>query len=342
MNVSAVDPALHLRPEAFKLVDGRARAGVDVLFGRVVHRVMRVRHASDVPDFQVRAIVVGVDFRARLNRRADHRKQRPARAVGHNVRHHVAALFEHAEHNRLAFRRVPAALATGQTTANESLVNLDNRTSAANRSVAVNRAHILADLVAHAPRGFVGHAKLPLDFLGRDTVTRSAELEHDEEPVAQRGTSAIKGRSSGRVNLMGAPLTLIGPTLHDAGVPRLATAARTRKVGAVANLKQVVETGFLGRKLVLKLAERGGFLRHTDCMPHSLTCRKGIIALHWKGFVVRDDCRVLQPDRRADRVQPRVSASALAERRAGGVLPRRDVGSGGLGGRSVGWGEQKR
>ena len=116
----------------------------------------------------------------------------------------------------------------------------------------------MPDLVAHAPRGFVGHADLALDALGGNAVPRRGEQEHDIEPIAQARAGAIERRSGGRINLIGAPMALVGAALH-AVVFRRAAALGAVEVGAVADLKQVIEAAFLGREAVLKLAERGGF-----------------------------------------------------------------------------------
>ena len=111
-----------------------------------------------------------------------------------------------------------------------------------------------------------------------DALPICAELEHDEEPVAQRGAGAVERRASGRIDLIGAPLTLIPAASLYAGELRGAVATGTSEVGAVANLKQVIQARLFGREAVLKLTERRGFVRHRDCMPQTLTCRKGISA----------------------------------------------------------------
>ena len=89
--------------------------------------------------------------------------------------------------------------------ADQRFVDLNDFAGAAQRIVTVERGHVLADFMAHAPRGFVGHANLALDTLGGNAVPRRREQEHDVEPIAQAGAGAIERRSGSRVKLIGAP-----------------------------------------------------------------------------------------------------------------------------------------
>ena len=118
------------------------------------------------------------------------------RWIGDNRRHHVPATLDHAQHNRLG-RAEPA---------DEGLVNLDMLTGTAKRIIAVHIAHVFADFMAHAPRRFVGHAKLALDLFRRNAVTGGREQEHDVEPIAQRRAGALKWSVSHRGNLIAAIL----------------------------------------------------------------------------------------------------------------------------------------
>lgn len=60
---------------------------------------------------------------------------------------------------------IAATLPALMDTTGESFVNLDNFTIATDHGATVNRAHIFADHVAHAPSRLVGDTQFALDFL---------------------------------------------------------------------------------------------------------------------------------------------------------------------------------
>lgn len=273
LDMRAVDPALQLRPEALKGVDGSA-ALAGVLPLAMVEGDVRVTAQADFP---VVAKFVGADRRAGQDVGVDKGAHRLLVAAGDDLGGNLAAALHHTDHSGLV-SLVSAALAFNRTT-DKRLVDLGMRAETAKRAATVDSAHILADHVAHAPSRLVGNAKLALDFLGRNAIPRRAKPKHHGEPIAKRRARAIEGRSGGRIDLMGAPLTLIGPAAHNARVPRRASAAGAIKVIAVANLKQVIETAILGREAALKLAERGGFRLHANYLAEPRTCRKGIISI---------------------------------------------------------------
>jgi len=142
--------------------------------------------------------------------------------------------------------------------------------------IAVQRGHVFADFMAHAPRGLVGHSNVALDALGRNAVPRRREQEHDVEPIAQAGASAIERRSGGRIQLVGAPVALVGAARFYAAILRRTAALRAIEVSAVAHLKQVIEAAILGREASLKLAKGGSMCCHAHSIAERLTCFKGI------------------------------------------------------------------
>ena len=192
MNMRAIDPALHRCPKAFNAV-GRSAIKADIFVRAVVDRHVPV---AAIGQAKVGAQFVGVDRAARDHIGVDHRQQGGAALVGDNLRHHVPAALNHAQHDRLG-RAEPA---------DESLVNLDMLAGTANRSIAVHVAHVFADFMAHAPRRFVGHAKLALDLFRRHAVPGGREQKHDVEPVAQRRAGALKRSVGHRGNLIAAIL----------------------------------------------------------------------------------------------------------------------------------------
>lgn len=204
MNVGPVDGTLQGGPEALNPVHRRA-AKADILARAVVYRHMSV--ALQVKPGVAREFV-GMHRAARHDVGLYERLERSPAHVLNDLGLHIAATFIHAENDGLA-NCATTALAALPLAADVSLVYLDGGIQAAQGSVTVDDAHVLPDFVAHTPRGFVGDANLPLDLLGGDPVPRSAELEHDEKPVAQGRAGPLEWRARCRVYLMRAPLAFV-------------------------------------------------------------------------------------------------------------------------------------
>ena len=192
MDMRSVDPTLDSRPEAFNRV-GRSTIEADIFMRAVIDRHVPVPALGEA---KIGAQFIGVDSAAGDHVGVDDRAQGCPALVRDNMRLHVAAALQHPHNDRLG----------GAETADESLVDLDVLAGSAKRAAAVNDAHVFADFVAHAPGGFVGDAKLALDFFCRNAVAGGAEQKHDMEPVAQRSAGALKGRSAHGGNLIAAIL----------------------------------------------------------------------------------------------------------------------------------------
>ena len=252
MDMSAVDPALELRPEPLDAIDGRA-VFADIFLDAVIDLLMPV--AVDRRQSAAGAQRVGVDLAVGLHIRHDVREQGSALTVNNNVGDYVTAALAHPQHDSLALATHAVALVT----ADESLVDFNSLERPAKRRVAIHSAHVFADFVAHPPSRFVGHADLAFDFFGGDPIPRSAELEHDKEPVAKAGPCPVERGSGSRIDLRSAPLASVGAAGFDAvelGIPATLFAI---VASTVANAHEVIEAAFFGRKAVLKLAESGGF-----------------------------------------------------------------------------------
>lgn len=168
----------------------------------------------------------------------DHGELAAIRDFAHD---NFAATFDHAEDDVFVVV-APLVLAT-----NECLVDLDNGVSA-KRPVAIGIGHVLADFMAHTPRAFVRHAKLALDFLGRNAVAGHAEQEHDVEPLLQRCTSALERSARHGVQMMFAPLALISGMFPKPMPLCDLTTLGTRALHAVASFHKMIQTGFIRGK----------------------------------------------------------------------------------------------
>ena len=258
VNVRAVDAALELRPKALDGVHGRAAFRANILIARVVHGVMPIAHRAKPA---IAEPFVGMDLTAARDGITDDRKQRATAPVGNDLGHDIAIAFEHPEYDMLV-RKPAAFLAGANNAAHEGFVDLDGAREAADARIAVNIAHVFPDLMAHAPRRLVGHAELALHFLRRHAMPRRAEQEHHEKPIAKRSARPLERSSSRRKNLVTAPFASVGAPRLDAVETGLAPAPLAIVPRPVARPHEVIETDFLGREAVLKLAKGGAFRLH--------------------------------------------------------------------------------
>ena len=188
MDMRPIDPALHSGPKAFNRV-GRSAFKADIFMRAVIDRHVPV---AALVKAEVGAQFIGMDSPARNDIGVDDRGECRFTLVGHDMGSHVPAALQHRHDNGLG--RAEAA--------DESFVDLDMLAGSTERAVAVNVAHVFADFMAHAPSGFIGHAKLALHFLRCHAVAGGAEQKHDVEPVAQRSAGALKRGSTHGGNLI--------------------------------------------------------------------------------------------------------------------------------------------
>lgn len=190
-----------------------------------------------------------------------------------SLRHHLSTALQHSHYDGLS--SAPAPLDPKFLPSDVGLVNLDN---ALKRPFTVHVLDMLADLVCHAPSRLVGHAKLPLQFLCGNAMTRRGEQINGIEPKLERRAAVLERRPDRGVEMIAAPLAGIGPLGLDP-VP----VGRTLAFGALvalskAGLKQVLQAGFVRGEKLKKLADReGGFDFHVLTMAQLLPYVKGII-----------------------------------------------------------------
>jgi hypothetical protein len=277
MDMCAVNPALQLRPKAFDGIDA-STARLRVFFGGMIDRYVPI--AVQLQIF-VTAKFVSMDRGAGQDVGIDKRVHGGLSAAWRDACNQLAITLQHPDNARLI--ALVAASHTGNGTANQRFVNLDFFANSSKRVVTIKLRHILADFMAHAPRRFVGNPNLAFDFLGRNTITRSAKLEHDKKPIAQAGASAVKGCSSGRIDLRAAPFASVRATGFDAVELRVLATLSAIVTLAKSGAHKVVKAAFFGGEKVLKLAKGSGFRFHSYYVADCLTCRKGIIAKQVQG-----------------------------------------------------------
>ena len=167
--------------------------------------------------------------------------------------HDITGALGHAEHYCLT-RRATAALAARAASADVGFVGLDVTPE---RRIAVNPRHVLANLMAHAPRRFVRHTKLALEFLGGHAMAGSREQVEGIKPFRKRGVGPLEKRAFHGANLIPAPLAAIDRALMQSVKLAMASAARAVQGLAVANPHKVIQACIVVWEPLEKLVNRG-------------------------------------------------------------------------------------
>ena len=242
-DVRPADRPLQDQPKGFEIVNVIDPA--HILFRPVFDRSVAVTHIRDRP---VGHPFVGADMGTWGNVRPDMREQVTPAGGLDNAGNDLAFALHHAEHDGLlcAAPGQTLLLPANGTPADIGFVQFDN---AVQRAVAINLGHVLADFVAHTPRGFVGHAQLALQFLRRYAMPRRCEKIHGIEPFLERRVGARERRADHRMNVVAAAWAGIRGHLAQAvKFPDFAAFLAFDAI-AKADLPKVLKTGIVGREL---------------------------------------------------------------------------------------------
>lgn len=239
VNVGGTDAAFQVLPKVFHPVD--VRVSDNIFMDAVIDRLVIVASL-----FQS---LIGVQF-VSMNRCSsfdilfnDWLERLPF-AVRHNLRHYLSLALHHPKDNRLIGRT--ATTHAGAITADIGFINLN---IAKQWKLAVNKLHVFADKVCHAPSRLVSHAKLTFQFLRRNAVAGSCEKVNRIEPKLQRCAAVLKRRADCGMQMMAAPLAGVSAFSLKTKPLRFLVALRADVALAKANIKQVIQAGFVGRKL---------------------------------------------------------------------------------------------
>ena len=218
---------------------------------------------------------VGANRAALFNLPGNDREQRGLFHVRHWRRIQIAVPLNSAEHDGLTGTpgSVPALVAS-------AYVGLIDLYMTAKRVIAIDFAHVLADFMTDAPRRFVGHAQLALQFLGRHTMPGRGEQVHGVEPLLQGRAGLLERRADHRVNMVSA-IAGIGGELFQATPLADNTAPLTSKLAAEADFEQVLQARIVIGKAAEKVCNRellSHVSLHTLNMGIRYTYVKGIIA----------------------------------------------------------------
>lgn len=249
MDMRATDAALHLAPKALNSVgvDGKEAVVSDVFFFRMVHGVVREAHLS-------RGVVSLELVRHDSASGSDAVLHEAAQGDGLDVRNNLGDDIPatlHDTHDRgLVIRITPTLVRLAAD------IHFIGFNGAFELRIAVYVPHVFADFVGHAPSGLVGDAKLALKLFGRDPVPGRGEQVEGVEPFLKGRVSAFKRRSLHGVDMVSAPLALIGRGLLNAAKLAGFTAFGAFLLVAVTHAHQVRKAGVIVRELFKKLSYR--------------------------------------------------------------------------------------
>jgi hypothetical protein len=115
--------------------------------------------------------------------------------------------------------------------------------------------HKLANLVTHAMRCLVSHAKLAFQFLSGHAVFGTTHQEHGKEPFFQGRFRLVENSASGRINLRSAPSASVGTTFFDR-VKAIRLAAFAFAAIGIARLEDEVHAGTIIGELFVEFVNR--------------------------------------------------------------------------------------
>lgn len=249
VNVRSTDGVLKAAPEVFNRV--RMNRAAHPYFTAMIDAVQFVAFAVHVV---IRNPFVRMKRGALFHVRFDDRLDRGTARALDNLRHYIPVALQHPEHGSFlgATPRLAGTLNAGLSTD----VGFVGLRVARQPIVAIGRGYVLADLMAHAPSRLVRHAKLALEFLGRDAMPRSCEEVHGVKPLLERRMGRLKGRSDHRMNMMPTPGALVGGQLGNARKLAVLAALGTVQFQPEPEVYQAVEAGVIVGKPLEEVGNR--------------------------------------------------------------------------------------
>lgn len=245
--MSALNAVFQASPKAFKPV--HMRTALHVLAVAVANDLVSV--AFRLKKFVGRKLI-GMNRGALLDVLLNNRIQAGLGTVGNDLGDDLATTFEHSENNCLPLRPTASTCVAGLATANVGFVDLN---LAKEGKLPIYLGNVLTNLMAHAPRTLVRHAKLAFQFLGRNAMAGSSEKIDGIEPKLQGGAAILKGSANRGVKMMSAPLAGIGAFRLNFVPVRLALALRAGMALAEANGKNVLQTVLICGELLEKITD---------------------------------------------------------------------------------------
>ena len=246
VNMSAFNAIFQTRPKAFEAVDVRIALNV---FANAMFNGLVIVANSLQPSVRMKLVRVyrgafdDIFFNDRL--------KGLSRIRGNYFGHDLPATLQHSENDSLVF-----GVATAHAAPFSANVGFVHFNIAKQGKLAIHFGNVFANLMAHAPRALVRHAKLSFEFLGRYVMPRRGKEVDGVEPELQGRAAILKGSANRRVEMMPAPLAGIGPFRLNLVPVRLALAFRAGMALAKAYAENVLKAGIVRGELLEKVPNR--------------------------------------------------------------------------------------
>ena len=263
VNVSAFDAAFKVLPKVIKVL--RMRVPADIFAHAMIDGLVIV---SSLFQPFVRFQFVRVNRCAVQNIFFNDWLQSFLCDIRDNLCHYLAVALHHAENNCLVCRAASASAASGAAS-DIGFINLDLTIE---RHFIINLRHVVADLVAHAPRRLVSHAKLPLQFFGGNTMSGSGEKVNGKKPSLQRSAAIFKQCANSRVKMVSAKAAAKSAFGFEAIPLGLLGAFWTGVALTKAAIKKMHQTGFVVGELREKFFQRNSGVNSSVLFHASNLC----------------------------------------------------------------------
>jgi hypothetical protein len=120
----------------------------------------------------------------------------------------------------------------------------------------LGRAHKLANLLTHAPRRLIGHAKRALQLFARYAMAGDYEKIDRIEPRLKRRATILKDRACTWINMIATKGASESPASRDLVERRLVVARPADVPQAITNFHKAPQASIIIRELRIELANR--------------------------------------------------------------------------------------
>ena len=244
MKMRAVDTSFQMLPKILKAI--HMRITFDVLAVFMADTVMSITLLTKMP---VAIQFVGMNRRPLDDVFLDVRHDVGESNARDDLGHYLATPVKHSENDGFVGCTAPAFSAPA-VASNVSFVNFDLTKQG---KFTVNLGNVFANLMTHAPRTLVRHAKLSFEFFGGYAMPGSGKKVNGVKPELQGCAAILEGRADCGVKVVAAPLAGIGPFRLNLVPVRLALAFRAGMALAKANIKNVLKAGMIRGELLEKI-----------------------------------------------------------------------------------------
>jgi len=205
--INALDSVLDQTPESFDGLSMGITSHIDFLAVANAPMVVIVRRSGEAV---IRRIIIGKNQIGWQDVLFNQPMQRALSDIGCNECANAPLALDESDHGRFSFlvRRASAALHS-LATAKVHFINLDGLLASAQLRRVLRFVQHGANLLEHAPRSFIGNARLALDLFCRNSATSRGHQIHRVEPRCKGRGRLVKDGASRGMNMVAAVFAAI-------------------------------------------------------------------------------------------------------------------------------------